>query len=69
MGLPQAQPVLRFGPYEVDVYAGELRKYGIKIHIQDKPLRLLGLLARRPGKLVTREELQEELWPGETFVE
>jgi len=69
MGLPQAQPVLRFGPYEVDVYAGELRKYGIKIHIQDKPLRLLGLLARRPGKLVTREELQEELWPGQTFVE
>ncbi len=69
MGLPEPQPALRFGPYEVDVYAGELRKYGSKVHIQDKPLRLLGLLAKRQGKLVTREELQEELWPGETYVE
>jgi TolB-like protein/DNA-binding winged helix-turn-helix (wHTH) protein/Flp pilus assembly protein TadD len=69
MALPAPQPILRFGPYEVDVYAGELRKNGNKIHIQDKPLRLLGVLARRRGRLVTREELREELWPGQTYVE
>jgi len=69
MASPAPQPILRFGPYEVDVYAGQLRKNGIKLHIQDKPLRLLGVLARRQGKLVTREELQKELWPGQTFVE
>ena len=69
MESPAPQPALRFGPYKVDVYAGELRKNGIKVHIQDKPLRLLGVLAGRHGKLVTREELHEELWPGQTFVE
>jgi DNA-binding winged helix-turn-helix (wHTH) protein len=69
MESPAPQPALRFGSYEVDVCAGELRKNGIKVHIQDKPLRLLGVLAGRHGKLVTREELHGELWPGHTFVE
>lgn len=69
MGSPAPQPILRFGPYEVDVYAGELRKNGNKVHIQDKPLRLLAVLTRRQGKVVTRDELREELWPGQTYVE
>jgi hypothetical protein len=57
MASPPPQPILRFGPFEVDVYAGELRRNGAKVHIQDKPLRLLEVLAGSHGKLVTREEL------------
>jgi len=51
------------------VYAGELRRNGAKVHIQDKPLRLLEVLAGSHGKLITREELHTALWPGQTFVE
>ena len=69
MASPPPQPILRFGPFEVDVYAGELRRNGAKVHIQDKPLRLLEVLAGSHGKLVTREELHIALWPGQTFVE
>ena len=58
-----------FGPYEADLRAGELRKGGTRIKIQDLPLRLLGILAERPGEVVTREELQRRLWPGDTFVD
>ena len=58
-----------FGPYEVDLHAGELRKGGIRVKIQDLPLRLLGILAENSGEVVTREELQKRLWPGNTFVD
>jgi len=58
-----------FGPYEADLRAGELRKGGTRIKIQDLPLRLLGILAERAGEVVTREELQKRLWPGDTFVD
>ena len=58
-----------FGPYEADLAAGELRKDGARVKIQDLPLRLMGLLAERPGQVVTREELQSRLWPQNTFVD
>src|SRR5216684_3407273 len=60
---------LRFGLYEVDLAAGELRKRGRKVVLQDQPFKLLTLLLRRPGEVVTREELQQALWPTDTFVE
>lgn len=66
--LPTAR-VYRFGPYEVDLTAGELRKHGVKIRLQDQPFRVLAALARRPGTLLTREELCRELWGGDTFVD
>ena len=69
MASPAPQPILRFGPFEVDVSAGQLRKNGTNVHIQDKPLRLLAVLAGRHGKLVSREELHKALWPDQTFVE
>jgi TolB-like protein/DNA-binding winged helix-turn-helix (wHTH) protein/Flp pilus assembly protein TadD len=69
MASPAPQPILRFGPFEVDVSAGQLRKNGTNLHIQDKPLRLLAVLAARHGKLVSREELHKALWPAQTFVE
>ncbi len=60
---------LKFGPYVVDLAAGEVRKNGYRIRLQEKPLRVLVLLAERQGQLVTREELKNRLWPDETFVD
>jgi eukaryotic-like serine/threonine-protein kinase len=58
----------RFGQFEIDISTGELRKNGLRMHIQEQPLRILGALLERPGELVTREELRERLWPAATFV-
>lgn len=58
---------LRFGPYDADLNTGELRKKGSKIRLQDQPFQILVALLARPGELVTREELCQQLWPGDTF--
>lgn len=60
--------VLRFGLYEVDLAAMQLRKSGIKIKLQEQPFQVLTMLLKRPGEIVTREELQKRLWPQDTFV-
>jgi len=60
---------LVFSIFEVDPRAAELRKHGVRIKLQDQPFRILSLLLERPGELVTREEIREELWPGHTFVD
>src|SRR5271155_6288108 len=62
-------PTLKFGPYLVDLRAGELRKNGSRIRLQEKPLRVLALLAERHGQMVSREELKKRLWPDDTFVD
>lgn len=59
----------RFGQYAVDFRAGELLKNGRKIRLQDQPLQVLAMLLEIPGEVVTREELREKLWPGDTFVD
>lgn len=64
-----SSPRLRFGPYSLDLRAGELRKGGSRIRLQEKPLRVLALLTERQGELVTREELKRRLWPEDTFVD
>ncbi len=61
--------VLRFGIFEVDLTAGELRKGGIKMRLQGQPFQVLALLLERAGDVVTREELQKKLWPSDTFVD
>jgi Tol biopolymer transport system component/DNA-binding winged helix-turn-helix (wHTH) protein len=61
--------VVRFGIFEADFRAGELRRSGTKIRLQEQPLQVLGLLLAKPGELVTREELQSKLWPADTFVD
>ncbi|MCP5119408.1 MAG: tetratricopeptide repeat protein [bacterium] len=61
--------VVRFGPYEVSLHTGELRKHGLKVRLQDLPFRILALLLEHPGEMVTREELREKLWSADTFVE
>ncbi len=55
--------------YELDRDARELRKRGVLIRLQDQPFRVLAILTRRPGEIVTREELQEQIWGKETFVD
>ena len=58
-----------FGPFEFNPHTGELRKHGLRIKLQGQPVQVLALLVRRPGEVVTREELQEALWPADTFVD
>jgi DNA-binding winged helix-turn-helix (wHTH) protein/tetratricopeptide (TPR) repeat protein len=61
--------LIRFGIFEADLSAGELRKGGFRIRLQEQPFQLLVLLLERPGEIVTREELRSRLWPGDTFVD
>jgi Tol biopolymer transport system component/DNA-binding winged helix-turn-helix (wHTH) protein len=60
--------LLRFGDFEVDLRAGELRKAGVKLKFGGQPFQVLSILLERPGEVVTREELQKRLWP-DTFVD
>jgi eukaryotic-like serine/threonine-protein kinase len=59
----------RFGTFEVDVSAGELRKRGLRIKLQDQPFHLLVLLLQHPGQVITRDELRHTLWSDHTFVD
>src|SRR2546422_11099698 len=58
-----------FGAFEVDLEAGEVRKHGIRLKLQEQPFQVLALLLRRPGQVVTREELRTQLWSADTFVD
>jgi DNA-binding winged helix-turn-helix (wHTH) protein/tetratricopeptide (TPR) repeat protein len=62
------QKVARFGLYEADVRQRVLTKGGLKVRLQDQPFQVLALLLERPGELVTREEIQQKLWPADTYV-
>jgi DNA-binding winged helix-turn-helix (wHTH) protein len=64
-----ARRVIRFGVFELDVRAGELRKNGSRVRLQEQPLQLLVILLERPGDVLTRDELRQKLWPGDTFVD
>src|SRR5215469_16557313 len=66
---PATTEPLRFGVFEIDPSARELRKHGVRIKLQDQPFAVLLILLEKPGQLVTREELQQRLWPAQTFVE
>ncbi len=65
---PMAEPapskgIIRFGVFEVDLAAGELHRNGLRVRMQEKPFQVLALLLERPGEVVTRDELQQRLWP------
>src|SRR5215467_13221603 len=62
-------PRYRFGPIEVDPAAGEIHKFGVKVRLPKKPFQILLALLERPGEVVTRETLREQLWSDDTFVE
>ena len=65
----RSSSTIRFGVFEADLAAGELRRSGTKLKVQDQPFQVLATLLERPGQLITRDELQQRIWPGDTFVD
>ena len=65
----QVRGRLRFGVFELDLRAGELRKHGLRVRLQEQPFQVLATLLEHPGEVVTRDELQKKLWPADTFVD
>src|SRR5437879_7817090 len=61
--------LIRFGIFEADLSAGELRKGGSRIRLQEQPFQILTMLLERPGQVITREELRAKLWASDTFVD
>lgn len=61
--------MLRFGTFELDATTGELRKHGIRRPLQGKPFQILQALLETPGRVVTREELRQRLWPSDIYVD
>jgi len=61
--------LVRFGDFELDLWARELRRHGAKIHLPEQPFQVLAMLLDQPGQLVTREALQQRLWSSDTFVD
>ena len=66
---PGSYRVFRFGPFEADVEAGELLRDGARVSLQEQPFQVLAALLDRPGELVWREDLRQQVWPEDTFVE
>jgi TolB-like protein/DNA-binding winged helix-turn-helix (wHTH) protein/Flp pilus assembly protein TadD len=60
---------LCFGVFELDLRAGELRKRGLRIRLQEQPFQVLAMLVEQPGEVITREQLRNKLWPADTFVD
>jgi len=62
-------PVVRFGVFEVNLRSGELHKHGLRLRLPGQPFKILTILLDQPGEIVTREQLRNSLWPGDTFVD
>jgi TolB-like protein/DNA-binding winged helix-turn-helix (wHTH) protein/Tfp pilus assembly protein PilF len=67
MESPPPNSVVRFGTYEVSLQSGEVRKAGLRIRVQQQPMKLLQILLEHPGEVLTREELSSRVWPNESF--
>jgi len=65
----RSRRIVRFGVFEADLETGELRKNGAKVPLQGQPFQVCAILLERSGKLVTREELRQKVWPEDTFVD
>lgn len=63
----QNPSVVRFGTFEISFQSGEVRKAGMRIKVQQQPLKVLEILIKRRGEVVTREQLRNQVWPAETF--
>src|ERR1700746_2127143 len=66
---PPMDGIIRFGSFEVDLRAGELRRGGLKVRLSGQPFDVLVALLEKPGQVVTREELHDKLWSQDTFVD
>ncbi|MGA2696089.1 MAG: winged helix-turn-helix domain-containing protein [Terriglobales bacterium] len=73
LSMPQASqpgsPLLRFGVFEIDAAAGEMRKQGVRIKLQEQPFQVLVMLVETPGIVLSREEIRARLWGDDTFVD
>ena len=70
--MPRSNPsakIAQFGVFELDLRRGELRKNGVRVKLQDQPLKVLELLLEHRGEVVSRDELRAQIWPANTFVE
>ena len=68
-GAPNLSQSVRFGPFELDLRRGELRKEGRRIRLQEQPCQILRMLLESAGEVVSREDIRKRLWPDETVVE
>jgi TolB-like protein/DNA-binding winged helix-turn-helix (wHTH) protein/Tfp pilus assembly protein PilF len=67
---PESPSAVRFGVFEVDFKAGELRKHGIRLNLRgEQPFQVLSILLEHPGEVVSRDEICKRIWPAETFVD
>ena len=66
---PNSRQPVRFGVFELDPWAGELRRNGSRVKLQEQPLQILLALLENPGRMVSREELRKRIWPADTFVD
>jgi TolB-like protein/DNA-binding winged helix-turn-helix (wHTH) protein/lipopolysaccharide biosynthesis regulator YciM len=64
-----ASKTVRCGVFEIDLKAFELRKHGLRLKLAEQPFQILAILLEQPGEVITRDELRERLWPGDTFVD
>lgn len=61
------KPLVRFGTYEISLHSGEIRKSGVRIRVQQQPMKVLEILLERPGQVVSREDLRNRVWPNDNF--
>jgi adenylate cyclase len=66
---PSSRALIRFGGFELDSDSRELLKHGAKVRLQEQPFQILQVLLEQPGRVVTREELQQRIWTSDTFVD
>jgi len=69
MGTDQPARFIRFGPFQLDLRAAELRRNGVKVRLPDQSIKVLTMLVESSGEIVTREQLHQKLWPNGTIVE
>src|SRR4051812_40100544 len=67
--LPSPSRQCVFGPFAFDELSGELRKHGVRVRLQGQPLQILLALVQQPGRVIARDEFQQQLWKGSTFVD
>src|SRR6202035_4309420 len=70
--MPTTSPltgIFQFGVFELDLNAGELHKSGVKVKLQDQPFRVLAVLVEHAGRVVTRDELRQKVWPSNVYVD
>ncbi len=66
---PSSSPVYRFGVFQANLVARELRKHGLRVRLPGQPFCILSMLLEKPGEVVTREEMRQRLWAADTFVD